>query len=248
MEARATEDADVVTNAVPAEVTAVIDKEPASARALVVVSKPSAAKFGSAESALDKEVSADIEGCDRENGSEDFFASQEERIRRLLPAAYRCFRRATADPAYCTALAEKLLDASGGEYRPSAKKPANLAAHLALRPKEQRHVKLTYEAAYYYHHASIEDVSIEAFAKWIEGRNLKASRDFVRARTKKASGDRSKPVAYPNHAKARTLKGDDEVRDILKMAKDIAESDLAKLFAAREDAANNSLIVTAKAA
>lgn len=188
------------------------------------------AKFGSAENNVAAEVAAHIAECDRINGVEDLFGSVESRIREKFKPVYKVSRRANADPAYCAELAKQLLNDSGGKYTPSAKKPASLAASLALKPKTEAHKKQTYDAAYYLQHAAIEDVSLDDFAAWIDGRSLKESIAFVRARTKLESSDEPKQKPYPNIAKAKKLKQHEAAAKILKDAFDMAEDELKKLF------------------
>ena len=183
--------------------------------------------FGSAENDVAAEAAADIAEYDRINGADDFFGSTESRIRDKFIPAYKVFRRANCDPAYCAALAEKLREQSGGNYAPSARKPWCLAASLALKPQTERHAKQTYEAGYYFQHAAIEDVPLDAFASWIENRNLKASIAFVRGRKNRSSNAK----AYPNIAKAKKLKKHAASAKILKDALDMAEDELEKLFA-----------------
>ena len=173
-------------------------------------------------------VAADIAECDRINGGEDFFGSAETRIREKIKPVYKVFRRATCDPSYREELAKQLRMESGGTYAPSRKKPACLAAFVALKPKTDRHAKLTYESAYFLQHAAIEDISVAAFPAWIEARNLKESVAFVRAR--KNGGREPKAKPYPNIAKAKKLKQHADSAKILKDALDMAEDELKKLF------------------
>ena len=161
-----------------------------------------AVKFGSAENDIAARVTADISECDRINGVEDLFGSTESRVREKFKSTYKVFRHANSDPAYCAELAKQLFNESSGNYAPSAKKPWCLAAFLALKPKTEAHSKQTYEAAYFFRHAAIDDVSFEAFSIWIEGRNLKESIAYVRGRKKSAREPKAEP--YPNIAKAKS--------------------------------------------
>ena len=185
-------------------------------------------KFGSAEKGVAAEVAADIEECDRINGAEDFFGSAGSRFRNRLKPAYKTFRRANSDPAYCAELVKQLTKKSGGTYTPSKNRPACLGATVALKPETEAHMKQTYDASYYFLHAAIEEVSLDGFPAWIEGRNLKESIAFVRAR--KNYGRKPKAKPYPNIAKAKKLKGHPAAAKILKDALDMAEDELAKLF------------------
>ena len=188
---------------------------------------PVVVEFGSAENNIAAKVAADIEECERINGAEDFFGSTESRIREKIKPAYKSFRRANADPAYCAELVKQLNTESGRTYTPSSTKPWCLAAFLALKPKTEAHEKQTYDAAYFFRHAGIEDVSLDGFAMWIENRNLKESIAFVRGRKRKGE---SKPSPYPNIAKAKKLKNHEASAKILKDAYDMAEDELKKLF------------------